>query len=468
LRTEDCIYLAVQTIPRKLMIRTKMHGLLVGRLAFNSLLALSIAALLVGPAISVPAHAQTQIVTATPGNVNLGMTTSITVTAPAAGTYTVVVQKPGGTSVTLPFTFGSSGQSQNATFGNSASGFKGVVDQVGTYNVFVEQGTQVVGSTSFYATKNLIVSMDMVNGGTCSYIPGATRGTKMFPRFYIYYASNNQPLTNATKGISVNFTMPDKTVAPAPWDSGAKLFVGKVQPSWNYTYIGPWSPTATISDAFGNTATYQYSGTPFDISPVQLSTSIQLVDAKTSQITTSLYNGQTVTIRATVTYPTNAEPVPGFVAPLDSSVRGGAVTALVGWGYYNVTAGTFGGSAKNPGALLGTVHLTYSGANGTWTGQYSVSSLPTIPAGATYAVAVTSTDKASPPNTGLGTLSLGLAGAPTASTTTATSAPAVTSTSTFTTTVSQVVQSIPDIVYAGMVVLLVVGLIIGLVLRIQK
>ena len=42
------------------------------------------------------ASAATQYVTATPGYVNLGMTTSITVTSPSAGTFTVVVAKPDG------------------------------------------------------------------------------------------------------------------------------------------------------------------------------------------------------------------------------------------------------------------------------------------------------------------------------------------------------------------------------------
>jgi hypothetical protein len=432
-------------------------------------LLLSAIVLLITPVI-LPVRAQSQIVTANPGYVNLGMTTSIAVTAPASGSYTVVVQKPSGPSTQLTYSFTSAGQMQNATFGSSSAGFQSLINQVGTYNVFVEQGTQVLGSTSFYATNKIVVSMDMVNGGTCVYIPGATRGTKMFPRFYLNYASNGQALTNATQGIKVTFTLPDKTVATAAWDAGAKLFVGKLYPNWNYTFVGPWSPTATISDAFGNTASYQYTGTPFTITPVQLSTSIQLVDANTNQTVTSLYSGETVSVRATIAYPTNAEPVSGFIGPLDSSVRGGTVKALVGYGYYNATAGTFGGSAKNPGTLLGTVAMTYSGANGVWTGQYTAPTLPTLPAGTLFQVVVTSSDSASPPNTGLGSLSVGPSIAPQSSTTTtSTGRPiATTFTTTSTTTVSQIVQSIPTAVYAGMIILLVMGLIIGLVLRMKK
>jgi len=425
-------------------------------------------ALLVTPMI-VAVNAQTQIVTATPGYVNLGMTTSIAVTAPASGTYTLVVEKPSGLSTQLSLTFASTGQKQNATFGSSSLGFQSLINQVGTYNVFVEQGTQVLGSTSFYATNKLVVTMDMVNGGTCSYIPSATRGEKMFPRFYISYASNGQPLTNNTVGIKVTYSLPDKTVAAAGWDSGVHLYVGKLYPNWNYTSVGPWSPTASISDGAGNSANFTYTGTPFTISPAQLSTTIQLADASTNQVVTSLYSGETVNIRATITYPTNAEPVSGFVGPLDSATRGGNVKALVGYGYYNATAGTFGGSAKNPGTLLGTVTMSYSGANGTWTGQYTAPSLPgTLPAGMLYQVVVTSSDKASPPNTGLGSVSVApsLGSQPSATTTSTTQA--VPSTTTFTTTVSQIVQSIPTAVYAAMIVLLVMGLIIGLVLRMRK
>lgn len=417
-----------------------------------------------------PARAQTEIVSANPGYVNLGMTTAITVTAPTSGTYTVVVQKPSGLSTQLGYTFTSAGQTQNATFGSASQGFQSLINQVGTYNVFVEQGSQVLGSTSFYATNKLVVSMDMVNGGTCVYIPSATRGEKMFPRFYISYASNEAALTNATQGIMVTFTLPDKTVSTATWDSGAKLFVGKLLPNWNYTFVGPWSPTATIVDAFGNTATYTYTGTPYTITPAQLSTSIQLIDSATNQTVTSLFGGETVTVRATITYPTNAEPVSGFVGPLDSSTRGGNVKALVGYGYYNVTAGTFGGSAKNPGTLMGTVAMTYSGANGVWTGQYTAPSLPTLPAGTLFQFVVTSSDKASPPNTGLGSLSVGPSIAPqtSATTTTTQTTPASTTTTTLTSTVSQIIQSVPTSVYAAMVILLLMGLVIGLVLRMRK
>ena len=404
--------------------------------------------------ITVPvASAQSQPIAAIPGSVNLGMTTSIVVTAPSAGSYTAIVKQPNGTEATYTFDFASSGEVLNATYGNATSGFDAVVDQTGTYGVFLEQGSTVISSTAFYATNKLLVSMDMVNGGECAYIAGATRGTKMFPRFYIYFASDGVPMTNLDPGALVTYTLPDGTARNATWDRGAHLFVGKLQPSWNYTDVGAWNPSAVIRDAAGNEATFNYSGSPFVITPVQLDSSVQVTNSA-GQVVTTLSDGVSATIEATITYPTNAEPVPGFLGPLDTA-RGGSVTAKVGWGFYNVTSGTFGGSA--PGGLIGTVALTYTGSNGTWTGQFESNNLPTLPAGATYQVVVDSHDGASPSNTGFVSEVL-TSGA-------ASSAQSIT---TSVSTVTEAVETIPTVVYAALAMLLILGLIIGLIIRVPR
>jgi hypothetical protein len=259
--------------------------------------------------------------------------------------------------------------------------------------------------------------------------------------------------------------MPSGQVGTTSWDSNALQFGGYVADSWNYTAVGAYNPTATASDAAGNVGTFKYTGTPFTITPTQLSTSITLLATSSQTAVTSLVNGQGVTIMATITYPTNAEPVAGFVAPLDTAARGGVVSAMVGYGYFNATSGTFGGSAKNPGTLIATVPMTYTGANGTWTGTYTPSSLPTLPAGALYQVVVTSSDKASPVNTGLGILSVAPSTGPaTVSTGTST----MTTTAMVTTTVTQASTSIPTIAYAGMGILLVLGVIVGLIVSSRK
>ena len=255
-----------------------------------------------------------------------------------------------------------------------------------------------------------------------------------------------------------------------------------VLPNWNYTYVGPWNPVINATDTAGNVGVFMYTGSPFTISPAQLSTSIQLIDAKTNQTVTSLYSGETVNIRAAITYPTNAEPVTGFVGPLDSATRGGVVTAMVGYGYYNATSKTFGGGAKNPGTLLGTVAMTYSGANGTWTGQYTATSLPALPAGTLYQVVVTSSDKASPPNTGLGSLNIGPSSGAVAPTTVLTTVVTSQSTTVLTTvpttttlvttvsgsqsaTSSSGLQAISTLTLGAATITLIIGVLVGILAR---
>jgi len=176
---------------------------------------------------------------------------------------------------------------------------------------------------------------------------------------------------------------------------------------------------------------------------------------------------------ATIPCPTDAEPVTGFGAPLRPA-RGGAVAAEVGWGYDNTTSEAFGGG-KTEGALLGTVPMTYSGHNGTWTGQFESASLPALPAGATYEVVVSSKDSASPVNEGFAMAQIAptVTVAPSTQTVTQVSSSTIVSTATTlstvlsstTQTVISTVQSIPTVVYAALAILLILGLIIGLVIR---
>ncbi len=416
---------------------------------------------------------QTQLVTATPGSINLGMTTSIAVTAPGAGTFTVKVTNPSGAQVALNFTFSAAGQVQNATFGVAASGFKAKVDRVGAYNVFLEQGTQVFATTSFYATNQIVVRMDMVNGGVCVYVESVTRGSKMFPRFFLNYASNQAPVTNATLSY-VTFNLPDGTLSNATWHKasveGVGFFIGKVYPNWNSTWVGNYFPTATATDIYGNTFKFTYQGRPFTITPVPLVTTVQLSDSKSGQTVTGLYSQQNVNISVTVAYSgqtiSGTEILPGFAGPLDQT-RGGTVSALVGWGFFNATSNTFG-SSKNPGGLVATVKTTYTGSKGIWAGSFNTGSLPALPVGANYQVIVTASDSVPTPNTGSATVVLGPA---TIQTTTTTSTSTSTSTSTLVSTatleITQIAETIPVWAYAVMAAFILVGLAIGLYVRRQ-
>ena len=136
------------------------------------------------------------------------------------------------------------------------------------------------------------------------------------------------------------------------------------------------------------------------------------------------------------------------------------MTAQIGWGFYNATSGTFGGST--PGGVLGTVTLSYTGSNGTWAGNFESSNLPALQAGTTYQVVVNSHDDASPENTGFSSEIL------TAAPSTSTSTQTTTSVSTAVSTVTETVQTIPSIVYAALAMLLILGLRIGLVIRVPR
>ena len=406
---------------------------------------------------------QTQYVTASPGSINLGMNTTISVTAPSSGTYSLVVQAPNGAKFTLSETFASSGQSKNVTFGDTTSGFNTAVDQVGTYNVFLQNGSTVVSATSFYATDKLLISMGLVQGGPCNLISEGTRGTEFLPRINYTYASTGAQVTNSDSGVSVKFTLPNGTAADAPWDEEHVLFVGAVLPNWNDPNVGDWNPNVTVSDAAGNVGFYQYVGpedNPIIISPATLDTSITVVNSETNVTLSGLANGTKATILAVIQYPGNEEPVPGFVASLDSANRGGVVSAIVGWGYYNDTSGTFGGGG-NPGGEFAQVSMAYTGHKGVWEGNFTSNSVPAITPGSSYEIVVTSQDSATPPNTGFATVSLGPSSGQITTSTTTSQTSSTQSGSAFSGT-------IPLWAFAGTTIALIVGVIIGFLARRSK
>jgi len=381
------------------------------------LLSFALSAMAVVPAVS----AQTpQYILATPNYINLGMNTTISATAPAAGTYTVVVQAPDGvTQYTTTDTFAPANLAvaQTTLLGNATVGFKAVVTQAGTWDVFLEQGTTVVSSTTFLATSKLNIAFDMIVAGGCMFVPGGARGTEMLGQFHVTYASNGLTAENAATWVNKTFTTPAATVtyslpdgtsatatlhAPSATTWSQAWYQGHVWPTWNASWVGNYYPTAKATDTYGNTGTLTYSGYPYPIAAATFSTTVTVSDAKSGLLVPGLASGQSDIVTANILYVNNVPnsgTVAGFATALDTATRGGVVTALVGYGPYNATSGTFG--AKNlPGGLIASVPMTYSTTTKTWSGPLTIGTLPALVNATAYSVVVSSHDKAQPPNTG--------------------------------------------------------------------
>ena len=357
--------------------------------ALTSCLLLFLSFALSAMAVVPAASAQTtQYVLATPNYINLGMNTTISATAPAAGTYTVVVQAPDGVTqytTTDTFTAANLAVAQTMLLGNATVGFKAVVTQAGTWDVFLEQGTTVISSNTFLATSKLNISFDMIVAGACIFVPGGARGVEMLAQFHVTYPSNGLTAENAatwvnktftTHAATVTYTLPDGTSATATLHAASATtwtqawYQGHVWPTWNASWVGNYAPTAKATDQYGNTATFTYSGYPYPIAAATFTSTVSVSDSKTGLLVPGLASGQSDIVTANILYTnavTGAGTVAGFAGPLDTATRGGVVTALVGYGPYNATSGTFG--AKNlPGGLIANVPMTYSTTTKTWSG----------------------------------------------------------------------------------------------------
>ncbi|MBI2183891.1 MAG: hypothetical protein HYU39_02915 [Thaumarchaeota archaeon] len=359
--------------------------------------------------------------------VNLGMETSIIVKAPAAGTYTVVITKPDGkTQVQADYSFAQAGEAKQI-YGNATLGFKSIIDKTGTYKVSLQSQSKQVAETTLFATDKLDLDVTVANAGTtdnvCYLSNQFTRGTSIIPRIYIRYASTGEYVTakNAPNTVAT-FNMPNGTKMVArfaaylpPEGAWRNCF----RPNWN-DYAGVWNIVAEAQDGKGNYGKYESypqikSGANvlrfgFEVIPAPLTVTPQIIDAATGKpATTALKSGQNLRIEAKVTYdhplgPLGRETAVGYIGLLNAS-RGGVVIAKLGWGFYNQTSKSFGGSnqAKNPGGLIANVPLSYDQASGRWTGTYAATG--SEPKG-DYLLIVDSRDSASPPNTGIGTAKL--------------------------------------------------------------
>src|SRR5208283_5836416 len=104
--------------------------------------------------------------------------------------------------------------------------------------------------------------------------------------------------TFTTHGAAVTYTLPDGTIATASLHAASAAtwnqawYQGHVWPTWNSSWVGNYYPTIKASDQYGNVAAFTYSGYPYPIAAATFTTTISLSDAKTGQLVTGLYNGQ--------------------------------------------------------------------------------------------------------------------------------------------------------------------------------
>ena len=352
-------------------------------------------------------------VSVTPASTNLGTTVSVAVNTSAPGTYTVVVTKPDGTNQSQVNYVIDSASGEVQTYGNASIGFKTLIDQVGKYSVVLEQNGTKISETSFSAINQLIVELKIVNNGatTNPCFPDYTfsRGDSITVLVLIRYASTGKYVNGALdRNMTAKFSLPNGTWINAAYAAREAAWTHCFTIDWNY-YAGAWKINATASDPYGNRGIYgNFLEVTYQVTPAPLTISSKVTNHATGQnATSSLANGETLDLSAQVQYlpplgPNQREGPEDYTGSLNAT-RGGIVTALLGWGFYNQTSGKFGGNGSNAGGLEANIPLNYNASSGLWTASYKVpNSLPSE----NYTVVILAKDSASPANTGISVLSL--------------------------------------------------------------
>ncbi len=389
---------------------------------------------------------QTIAVTADPSFVNLGMLVSIGVNSDATDTFTVTVVKPdGSTESQLNYTFSSPG-SINQTYGNSTIDYLSQIDQTGTYRVYVTlaNNTAELASTTFFATDQLNIDLSVADSGTTDNVCPITtqfyRGTSIVPRMHVKYASTGGYMTiSNSPNATVTFTMPPNTLGtyelPSPAENQDQMPPGVIltrfasylppegawrncfRPNWNFP-TGYWNITAEANDGKGNygrVVSYQLGYQPvtfpqfvlrmaYEITPAPLTISADVYDKATGKLATNnLTQYQELAVEVRVEYrhplgPLGRESHSEYLGLLNTT-RNGDVTAKLGWGFYNETSKTFGGTdiSENPGQLIATIPLNYNSQSGNWSATYSITGSEPVE---NYILVIDARDGANAPNIG--------------------------------------------------------------------
>ena len=345
---------------------------------------------------------------AVPSFINLNMTTSIEVeigTSYGFGldNYRATVTTPAGTTAVAWYNFAGLG-SLAVVYGDAGAGFATVVDQVGLYDLRLDyfDGTtySVAAYAQFQATDRLVVvteaataSNEYTDVHNCPIAQEFQRGGEVVARAYVTYASTggfvNGTATPSARG-NITGTLFGLTKNLA-WQNVYHFWRAAWFPTWNES-IGVIVFTASASDGRGNIGSAvspPFGLTAWKIIPAILKVVPQIVN-DTGAETVSFVRGDNLTVRVRVTYEGHNAHNRAFPGPMNGT-RGGVVTAVLGYGAYNVSSGLFADT-------LTTLTLSLDPATRNWSATYQIRA--TDPVRSDLRIVLRANDGASPPNTG--------------------------------------------------------------------
>jgi len=346
---------------------------------------------------------------AAPGFVNLNMTTSVDVTlglsrGPGLDNYLATIEKPDGSNATAWFNFTTAG-TLSRVYGDAGADFAAIVDQPGTYDLRLDyfHGTAFAraASAQIQATDELLVTLEAASASneytdehTCPITQEFQRGGEIIARAYVRYASTgefvNGTLTPSAAGNITGTLLGETKVLR--WHNVYHFWRTAWFPTWNAS-VGAIVFTADARDGRGNhgVASSPTSGlTAWRLIPAILKVVPRIVN-ETGAETVSFVSGENLTIEARVTYEGHNAHNRVFPGPMNTT-RGGVVTAVLGYGAFDTSLGTFA-------QTIATLDLAYDPITRNWTHTYSIPT--TDPVRSDLQIVVQASDGASPPNTGM-------------------------------------------------------------------
>lgn len=343
-----------------------------------------------------------------PSFVNLNFTSAIEVeigTSYGAGqdNYLVTVTAPSGRTSAVWYNFTGLGTLARV-YGDDASDFAALIDQVGSYTLRLEHFDGAAFAPAAYAmlvaTDRLFVTVEAASASNeytdvhnCPIAQEFQRGGEVIARAYVYYASNGE-FVNGTDTPSANGNITGTAFGLTQtlrWQNVYHFWRWAWFPAWDQA-IGVFNFTAQASDGQGNHGTGyspEFGLTAWKINPAILKVVPRILNGTGSE-TVTFQPGDTVVIAARVTYEGHNAHNRAFPGPLNAT-RGGAVTAVLGYGPYNASSGQFG-------TTLATLTMAHDAVTENWTATYQVKATDSLRSD--LQVVIKASDGTSPSNTG--------------------------------------------------------------------